>query len=69
MLAPRILGRVILDQVVNKYSLGRYLTGFLILNKDLPPRSRRLTTIGLEVTNIGIRQAGESLAFILRIYL
>ena len=63
------LGRVILDQVVNKYSLGRHLTSFLIPNKDLLLRSRRLTTIGLEVTNIGIRQVGESLAFILRIYL
>ena len=54
---------------MNKYSLGRYLTGFLIPNKDLLLRSGRLTTIGLEVTNVGIRQAGESLAFILRIYL
>ena len=54
---------------MNKYSLGRHLTGFLILNKDLPLRSRRLTTVGLEVTNIRIRQVGESLAFVLRIYL
>ena len=52
---PKILKRVILDQVVNKYSLERHLTSFLILNKDLPLRSRRLTTIGLEVTNVGIR--------------
>ena len=55
--------------MVNKYNLGRHLTSFLILNKDLPLRSKRLTTIGLEVTNIGIRQVGESLAFMLRIYL
>ena len=60
-----MLGRVISDKVVNKYSLGRQLTGFLILNKNLLPRSRRLTTIGLKVTNIGIRQVGESLALIL----
>ena len=45
------------------------MTSFLILNKDLPLRSRRLTTIGPEVTSVGIRQAGESLAFTLRIYL
>ena len=69
MLVPIKLGRAILDQVVNKYSLGRHLTGFLILNKDLLPKSRRLTTIGLEVTNIRIRQAGESLALTLQIYL
>ena len=54
---------------MNKYSLGRYLTGFLVLNKDLLLRSGRLTTIGPEVTNIRIRQVGESLAFILRTYL
>jgi hypothetical protein len=54
--------------VVNKYSLGRYLTGFLVLNKDLLLRSRRLTTIGLEVANVGIRQAGESSALVLRTY-
>ena len=50
---------------MNKHNLGRHLTGFFILNKDLPPRSKRLTTVGLEVTNIKIRQAGESLAFTL----
>ena len=55
--------------MVNRYSLGRYLTGFLVLNKDLPLRSRRLITIGLEVTNIRARQVGESLALLLRIYL
>ena len=55
--------------MVNRYSLGRYLTGFLILNKDLLLRSRRLITIGLEVTNIGTRQVGEGLALALRIYL
>jgi len=42
--------------------------GFLILNKDLLPRSGRLTTIGPEVTNIRIRQVGESLALTLQIY-
>ena len=65
---PRKLGRAILDQVVNKHSLGRYLTGFLILNKDLPLKSRRLTTVGPKVTNIRIRQVGESLALVLKIY-
>jgi len=40
--------------VVNKYSLRRYLTGFFILNKDLLLKSRKLTTIGLEVINIRI---------------
>jgi len=55
--------------VVNKYSLGRHLTSFLILNKDLPLRNRRLTTIGLKVTNVKIGQVGKSLALILRIYL
>ena len=54
---------------MNRYSLGRHLTGFLILNKDLPLRSRRLITMGLEVTNVGTRQVGEGLALILRIYL
>ena len=52
--------------MINKHGLGRYLTGFLIPNEDLPLRSGRLTTVGLEVTNIGIRQAGESSAFALR---
>ena len=64
-----MLGRAILDQVVIKYSLGRYLTSFLVLNKDLPLKSKRLTIVGLKVTNIGIRQAGESLALILQTYL
>jgi len=63
-----MLRQAILDKVVNKHGLGRHLTGFLILNKDLPPRSRRLTTIGLEITNIGVRQVEESLALILQIY-
>ena len=69
MLAPKMLGRVILDRVVIKYNLGRHLTGFLIPNKDLLLRSRRLTIVGPEVTNVGIRQAGESLALALRIHL
>ena len=55
--------------MVNRYSLGRYLTSFLILNKNLLLRSGRLITIGLEVTNVGTRQVGESLALILRTYL
>ena len=55
--------------MVNKHSLERHLTGFLILNKDLLLRNGRLTTVGLEVTNVGIRQVGESLALILRTYL
>ena len=55
--------------MVNKHSLGRHLTGFLIPNKDLLLRSGRLVIVGPEVTNIGIRQAGESLALTLQIYL
>ena len=55
MLAPKMLEKVILDLVVNKYSLGRYLTGFFILNKDLLLRSKRLIIVGIEVTNIGIK--------------
>ena len=51
--------------MVNKHSLGKHSTGFLIPNKDLPLRSKRLAIVGLEVTNIGIRQAGKSLALIL----
>ena len=58
-------GKAILDQVVNKYSLGRHLIDFLVPNKDLPLRSGRLTTVGPEVANVGIRQAGESLALTL----
>jgi len=54
---------------MNKYGLGRHLTGFLILNKDLLLRSRRLTTIGPEVANIGIRQVGESLTLALQTHL
>jgi len=54
--------------VVNKYNLKRYLTGFFILNKDLLLKSRKLTIMGLEVINIKIRQARESLTLILRIY-
>ena len=52
--------------MVNKHGLGRHSTGFLIPNEDLPPRSGRLTTVGPEVTNVGIRQAGESSALALR---
>ena len=58
-------GRVILNQVVNRYSLGRHLTSFLILNKNLPPKSKKLITVGLEITNIKTRQAGESSALLL----
>jgi len=64
-----MLERAVLDQVVNNYSLGRYLTGFLVLNEDLLLRSRRLATVELEVTNVGIRQVGESLALALRTHL
>jgi len=51
--------------VVNKYGLGRYLTGFFILNEDLLLRSGKLTTVGLEIINIRIVQRGKSLAFTL----
>ena len=54
MLVPIKLGRAILDQVINKHGLGRHLTGFFILNEDLPPRSKRLTTMGLEATNVRV---------------
>ena len=54
-LTPIKLGRVISDQVINKYGLGRHLIDFFVPNKDLPPRSGKLTTIGPEVTNIGIK--------------
>jgi len=50
---------------VNKHGLGKYLIGFFILNKDLLLKSKRLTTIGLEVINIRIVQRGESLALML----
>ena len=51
--------------MVNKHGLGKYLTGFFILNKDLLLKSRRLIIVGLEVINIRIRQIGESLALVL----
>jgi len=51
--------------VVNKYSLGKYLTGFFILNKDLPLKNKRLTIVGLKVINIKTIQRGKSLAFTL----
>ena len=54
---------------MNKYGLGRYLTSFFILNGDLPPKSKRLTTVGLKIINIKIKQVGESLAFALRTHL
>jgi len=38
--------------VVNKYGLKRYLTGFFILNEDLLLKNGKLTTMGLEATNI-----------------
>ena len=50
---------------MNKHSLGRHLTGFLIPNKDLLLRSGRLAIIGLKVTNVRIKQAGKSLALTL----
>jgi len=65
----KILKKAILDQVVNKYSLGRHLTGFFVLNEDLPLKSKRLTTVGLEVINIKIKQVRESLTLTLRTYL
>ena len=52
--------------MVNKHSLGRYLTGFLVLNKDLLLKSGRLTTMGLEIINIKVMQVGKSLAIILQ---
>jgi len=51
--------------VVNKHSLGKYLIGFFILNKDLLLKSGKLTTIGLEAINIKIVQRGESSALVL----
>ena len=55
--------------MVNRYSLGRHLTGFFILNKDLLLKNGKLTTIGLAVINIRVMQAEKSLAFMLYIYL
>jgi len=55
--------------VINKHSLGRHSTGFFILNKDLPLKSGRLTTIGLEVTNIRVIQVDKSLAIALQTHL
>jgi len=55
--------------VVNKHSLGKHLTGFFVPNKDLLLKSRRLTTVGPEITNVGIRQAEESLALALQMHL
>ena len=66
---PKKSGGAILDQVVNKHNLGRHLTGFFVLNRDLLPKSGRLTTMGLEVTYIRITQVGEGLALTLQIYL
>jgi len=40
--------------MVNKYGLGRHLTGLFVLNKDLLLKSRKLTTVGLKATNIRI---------------
>ena len=51
---------------MNKHGLKRHSIGFFILNEDLLLKSRKLTTIGLEVINIGVMQAGESLAIALR---
>ena len=65
---PKTSKKAILDYVVNKYSLKRYLTSFLILNKDLPPKNRRLIIMGLEVINIKIKQAGESLTLTLQMH-
>ena len=45
------------------------MTGFFILNKDLPLKSGRLTIIGPKVANIRIRQAGKSSALTLKIHL
>jgi len=50
---------------VNKHGLGRYLTGFLVLNKDLLLKNRRLIIIELKVINIKIKQIEESLTVIL----
>ena len=51
---------------MNKYGLGRHSTGFLILNKKLPLKSGKLTTVGPEVINIRVMQAGKSLAITLQ---
>ena len=50
-----MLERGILDRKQIKHGLGRHLTSFLVPNKDLLLRSRRLTIVGPEVTNVGIR--------------
>ena len=50
---------------MNKYSLKKHLTNFFILNKDLLLKSKRLTTVELEIINIGTKQVGESLVLIL----
>ena len=55
--------------MVNKHSLEKYLISFFILNKNLLLKSKKLITVGLKIINIRIKQAGESLALILRIYL
>jgi len=51
--------------VVNKYSLGRHLTGFFILNEDLLLKSGKLTTVGLKAINIKIVRKRKSSAFAL----
>ena len=60
--------KVILNQVVNKYGLRRYLTGFFVLNKDLLLRNGKLIIIKLKVINIKIKLAKENLAFVLQMY-
>ena len=55
--------------MVNRHGLKRHLTGFFVPNKDLPPKKGRLTTVGSEVTNVKIKQAGESSALALQTHL
>jgi len=37
--------------VVNKYNLGKYLTSFFILNKDLLLKNKKLSIMGLKAIN------------------
>jgi len=49
--------------MVNRHGLGRHLTSFFILNKDLLLKNRRLTIVGLKVINIKVIQVGKSFSF------
>ena len=53
---------------MNKHGLKKHLIGFLVLNKDLPPKNKNLVTVKPKAIDTKIIQAGKSSALALQIH-